>query len=112
MDAKARNCLLQHREALERDIKTSYIMDHMISNGVLTVSEEEKVKNEPTQRQRAAMLIKTILEKDNYSYISFYNALLHEGYKDLAYLLHGGIPVISSSNGKDSVGITSYGLYP
>ncbi|DAA29705.1 TPA: apoptotic peptidase activating factor 1 isoform 3 [Bos taurus] len=98
MDAKARNCLLQHREALERDIKTSYIMDHMISNGVLTVSEEEKVKNEPTQRQRAAMLIKMILKKDNHSYISFYNALLHEGYKDLAALLHGGIPVISSSD--------------
>uniref|UniRef100_A0AC11BP94 Apoptotic peptidase activating factor 1 n=1 Tax=Ovis aries TaxID=9940 RepID=A0AC11BP94_SHEEP len=109
MDAKARNCLLQHREALERDIKTSYIMDHMISNGVLTVSEEEKVKNEPTQRQRAAMLIKMILKKDNHSYISFYNALLHEGYKDLAALLHGGIPVVSSSDGKDSVsGITSY----
>ncbi|XP_070310228.1 apoptotic protease-activating factor 1 isoform X5 [Odocoileus virginianus] len=109
MDAKARNCLLQHREVLERDIKTSYIMDHMISNGVLTVSEEEKVKNEPTQRQRAAMLIKMILKKDNYSYISFYNALLHEGYKDLAALLHGGIPVVSSSDGKDSVsGITSY----
>uniref|UniRef100_A0A8C6G2U7 Apoptotic peptidase activating factor 1 n=1 Tax=Moschus moschiferus TaxID=68415 RepID=A0A8C6G2U7_MOSMO len=109
MDAKARNCLLQHRQALERDIKTSYIMDHMISNGVLTVSEEEKVKNEPTQRQRAAMLIKMILKKDNYSYISFYNALLHEGYKDLAALLHGGIPVVSSSDGKDSVsGITSY----
>ncbi|XP_060981545.1 apoptotic protease-activating factor 1 isoform X3 [Dama dama] len=109
MDAKARNCLLQHREALERDIKTSYIMDHMISNGVLTVSEEEKVKNEPTQQQRAAMLIKMILKKDNYSYISFYNALLHEGYKDLAALLHGGIPVVSSSDGKDSVsGITSY----
>lgn len=54
-----------------------------------------------------------ILKKDNYSYISFYNALIHEGYKDLAALLHGGIPVISSSNdGKDSVGgITSYGLY-
>uniref|UniRef100_A0A8C3YKK1 Apoptotic protease-activating factor 1 n=1 Tax=Catagonus wagneri TaxID=51154 RepID=A0A8C3YKK1_9CETA len=109
MDAKARNCLLQHREALERDIKTSYIMDHMISNGVLTVSEEEKVKNEPTQYQRAAMLIKMILKKDNYAYISFYNALLHEGYKDLAALLHGGLPVVSSSNGKDSVGgITSY----
>lgn len=54
-----------------------------------------------------------ILKKDNYSYISFYNALIHEGYKDLAGLLHGGIPIISSSNGgKDSVGgITSYGLY-
>ena len=59
------------------------------------------------------MLIKMILKKDNHSYISFYNALLHEGYKDLAALLHGAIPVISSSDGKDSVsGITSYGLYP
>ncbi|XP_047404748.1 apoptotic protease-activating factor 1 isoform X2 [Sciurus carolinensis] len=109
MDAKARNCLLQHREALEKDIKTSYIMDHMISDGVLTVSEEEKVKNQPTKHQRAAMLIKLILKKDNYSYISFYNALLHEGYKDLAALLHSGIPEISSSSGKDSDGgITSY----
>uniref|UniRef100_A0A8C7AMH1 CARD domain-containing protein n=1 Tax=Neovison vison TaxID=452646 RepID=A0A8C7AMH1_NEOVI len=110
MDAKARNCLLQHREALEKDIKTSYIMDRMINDGVLTVSEEEKVKNEPTQQQRAALLIKMILKKDNYSYISFYNALIHEGYKDLAALLQSGIPVISSSSGgKDSVGgITSY----
>uniref|UniRef100_A0A8C9KE12 Apoptotic protease-activating factor 1 n=1 Tax=Panthera tigris altaica TaxID=74533 RepID=A0A8C9KE12_PANTA len=110
MDAKARNCLLQHREALEKDIKTSYIMDCMINDGVLTVSEEEKVKNEPTQQQRAALLIKMILKKDNDSYISFYNALIHEGYKYLAGLLHAGIPVISSSNGgKDSVGgITSY----
>uniref|UniRef100_A0A2K5KGA5 CARD domain-containing protein n=1 Tax=Colobus angolensis palliatus TaxID=336983 RepID=A0A2K5KGA5_COLAP len=109
MDAKARNCLLQHREALEKDIKTSYIMDHMISDGILTISEEEKVRIEPTQQQRAAMLIKMILKKDNDSYISFYNALLHEGYKDLAALLHDGIPVVSSSSGKDSVsGITSY----
>ncbi|KAI2567483.1 apoptotic peptidase activating factor 1 [Homo sapiens] len=109
MDAKARNCLLQHREALEKDIKTSYIMDHMISDGFLTISEEEKVRNEPTQQQRAAMLIKMILKKDNDSYVSFYNALLHEGYKDLAALLHDGIPVVSSSSGKDSVsGITSY----
>ncbi|XP_062059057.1 apoptotic protease-activating factor 1 isoform X1 [Lepus europaeus] len=109
MDAKARNCLLQHREALEKDIKTSCIIDHMVSDGVLTLLEEEKVKNERTQRQRAAMLIKMILKKDNNSYISFYNALLYEGYKDLAALLHGGIPVVSCSSGKDSVGgITSY----
>ncbi|XP_029418940.1 apoptotic protease-activating factor 1 isoform X3 [Nannospalax galili] len=109
MDAKSRNCLLQHREALEKDIKTSYIMDHMISDGVLTVLEEEKVKNEATQYQRAATLIKMILKKDNDAYISFYNALLHEGYKDLAALLHGGLPLVSSSSGKDSDGgITSY----
>ncbi|XP_021564022.1 apoptotic protease-activating factor 1 isoform X4 [Carlito syrichta] len=97
MDTKARNCLLQHREALEKDIKTSYIMDHMISDGVLTILEEEKVKNEPTH-QRAAMLIKMILKKDNSSYKSFYYALLHEGYKDLAALLQDGIPDVCSSS--------------
>ncbi|XP_008047809.1 apoptotic protease-activating factor 1 isoform X7 [Carlito syrichta] len=107
MDTKARNCLLQHREALEKDIKTSYIMDHMISDGVLTILEEEKVKNEPTH-QRAAMLIKMILKKDNSSYKSFYYALLHEGYKDLAALLQDGIPDVCSSSGKDSVAIASY----
>ncbi|XP_043825125.1 apoptotic protease-activating factor 1 isoform X1 [Dromiciops gliroides] len=108
MDAKARNCLLQHKEALERDIKTSYLMDHMISDRVLSLSEEEKIRDQPTQKKRAAMLIKVLLEKDNNSYISFYNALLHEGYKDLAFLLHDGIP-LTSHNGKDSVdGVTPY----
>uniref|UniRef100_A0ABK0LF43 Apoptotic peptidase activating factor 1 n=1 Tax=Rattus norvegicus TaxID=10116 RepID=A0ABK0LF43_RAT len=112
MDAKARNCLLQHKEALEKDIKTSYIMDHMISNGVLTVVEEEKVKSQATQYQRAAALIKMILNKDNYAYISFYNALLHEGYKDLAGLLHSGLPLVSSSSGKDTDGgNTSFGCF-
>ncbi|XP_074123278.1 apoptotic protease-activating factor 1 isoform X2 [Sminthopsis crassicaudata] len=108
MDAKARNCLLQHKEALERDIKTSYLMDHMISDRVLSLSEEEKIRDQPTQKKRAAMLIRVLLEKDNNSYISFYNALLHEGYKDLAFLLQDGIP-LSSHNGKDSTdGVTSY----
>ncbi|XP_028736052.1 apoptotic protease-activating factor 1 isoform X2 [Peromyscus leucopus] len=109
MDAKARNCLLQHREALEKDIKTSYIMDHMISDSVLTIVEEEKVKSQTTQYQRAAALITMILNKDNGAYISFYNALLHEGYKDLAALLHSGLPLVSSSSGKDTDGgITSF----
>lgn len=65
MDAKARNCLLQYREALEKDIKTSYIMDHMISAGVLTVSEEEKVKNEvkPSEAVCAVLNIFTIYFK-------------------------------------------------
>uniref|UniRef100_A0A8C3TCY0 Apoptotic protease-activating factor 1 n=1 Tax=Chelydra serpentina TaxID=8475 RepID=A0A8C3TCY0_CHESE len=109
MDVKSRNHLLLNHEALERDIKTSYIMDHMIADEVLTLQEEEKVKAQTTQKERAAMLIKIILAKDNYSYISFYNALLHEGYKDLAALLQDGIPIISSCNGNKSMdGITSY----
>ncbi|XP_038170517.1 apoptotic protease-activating factor 1 [Arvicola amphibius] len=109
MDAKARNCLLQHREALEKDIKTSYIMDHMISDNVLTVVEEEKVRSQTTQYQRAAALITMILHKDNCAYVSFYNALLHEGYKDLAALLHSGLPLVSSSSGKDTDGgLTSF----
>lgn len=35
-----------NRQALEKDIKTSYIMDHMISDEVLTLQEEEKVKQQ------------------------------------------------------------------
>ncbi|XP_066489510.1 apoptotic protease-activating factor 1 isoform X2 [Tiliqua scincoides] len=109
MDSRARSCLLQNREALEKDIKTSYIMDHMIADEVLTLQEEDKVKTQAVQRDRAAMLIKIILAKDNYAYISFYNALVHEGYKDLAALLQDGIPIISPYNGKSSMdGVTSY----
>ncbi|NWI79029.1 APAF factor, partial [Dryoscopus gambensis] len=52
--------------------------------------------------------INIILTKDNNSYRSFYNALLHEGYRDLAALLQDGIPAISSGNRKSSVdGMTS-----
>ncbi|KAF7248470.1 Apoptotic protease-activating factor 1, partial [Varanus komodoensis] len=109
MDVKARNHLLWNCEALERDIKTSYIMDHMVGDEALTLSEEEQVRAQTTQRERAAMLIKIILAKDNHAYISFYNALLHEGYKDLAALLQDGIPITSPYNGKRSVeGINSY----
>lgn len=46
MDVKSRNYLLMNREALERDIKTSYIMDRMISDEVLTLQEEERVKQQ------------------------------------------------------------------
>ncbi|XP_062424357.1 apoptotic protease-activating factor 1 isoform X2 [Rhea pennata] len=109
MDVKSRNYLLLNRHALEKDIKTSYIMDHMIADQVLTLQEEEKVKQQNTQKERAAMLINILLTKDNNSYRSFYNALLHEGYRDLAALLQDGIPVISSGNGKSSMdGMTSY----
>uniref|UniRef100_A0A8D0C5G4 Apoptotic protease-activating factor 1 n=1 Tax=Salvator merianae TaxID=96440 RepID=A0A8D0C5G4_SALMN len=109
MDLKARNCLLQNREALEKDIKTSYIMDHMISDETLTLLEEEKIKAWTTQRERAAALLKIILSKDNYAYISFYNALLHEGYIHLADLLHDDIPIIFPYNGKNSMDrATSY----
>lgn len=44
MDERTRSYLLQNRQALERDIKTSYIMDHMVADGTLAVMEEEKVK--------------------------------------------------------------------
>lgn len=56
------------------------------------------------------MLLKLIIAKDNCAYISFYNALRQEGYKDLAALLQDGLPIISPSNKKNSEsGITSYG---
>uniref|UniRef100_A0A8C4TV52 Apoptotic protease-activating factor 1 n=1 Tax=Falco tinnunculus TaxID=100819 RepID=A0A8C4TV52_FALTI len=109
MDAKSKKYLLMNRQALEKDIKTSYIMDHMISDEVLTLQEEERVKQQSTQKERAAMLINIILTKDNNSYRSFYNALLHEGYRDLAALLQDGIPAVSSGNRKSSMdGMTSH----
>lgn len=46
MDVKSRNYLLMNRQALEKDIKTSYIMDRMISDEVLTLQEEERVKQQ------------------------------------------------------------------
>jgi len=46
MDVKSRNYLLMNRQALEKDIKTSYIMDRMISDEVLTLQEEETVKQQ------------------------------------------------------------------
>lgn len=56
------------------------------------------------------MLIDTLLKKDNNAYRSFYNALLHEGYRDLAALLQDGIPVFFSGNGKNTMDeMTSYG---
>nr|XP_056711153.1 apoptotic protease-activating factor 1 [Euleptes europaea] len=109
MDLDARSYLRQNFKSLERDIKTSYIMDHMIADEALTLQDEEKVKAQTTQRERAAMLLEIIISKDNHAYISFYNALLHEGYKDLAALLQDGIPIISPHNGKNSMeGETSY----
>ncbi|OXB76931.1 UNVERIFIED_CONTAM: hypothetical protein H355_002402 [Colinus virginianus] len=109
MDAKSRMCLIRNRQALEKDIKTSYIMDCMVADQVLTLQEEEEVKLQNTQKERAAMLINTLLTKDNNAYRSFYNALLHEGYRDLAALLQDGIPVFSSRNGKNAMDeMTSY----
>lgn len=44
MEERARSCLLRFRHRLEQDIKPPYLMDHMISDGVLTVDEEERVR--------------------------------------------------------------------
>ncbi|XP_044136567.1 apoptotic protease-activating factor 1 [Bufo gargarizans] len=109
MDEESKSLLLQNRVVLAKDIRSSYIMDHMISDGVITPHEEEMVKNKATQLDRANQLIKIILGKDNHAFNSFYNALLHEGYKDLAALLKGATSLDLFRSGKaSSNGITSY----
>ncbi|XP_068133091.1 apoptotic protease-activating factor 1 isoform X2 [Hyperolius riggenbachi] len=109
MDERARSLLLQNRPALARDIRTAYIMDHMISDEVITPQEEERVKSQATQSDKANWLIDLILSKDTKAYISFYNALLHEGYKDLAALLKGAASIDVSGGSKAAKnGITSY----
>lgn len=46
LEERARSCLLRVRHKLEQDIKPTYLMDHMISDGVLTGEEEEKIKTQ------------------------------------------------------------------
>uniref|UniRef100_A0A8C9Z410 Apoptotic protease-activating factor 1 n=1 Tax=Sander lucioperca TaxID=283035 RepID=A0A8C9Z410_SANLU len=92
LEEGARSCLLRFRHRLEQDIKPSYLMDHMISDGVLTVDEEERISNKPTRKDQAVALLELLLRKDNRGYISFYNALVKETYGDLANLLHDDLP--------------------
>uniref|UniRef100_A0A8C2GN97 Apoptotic protease-activating factor 1 n=1 Tax=Cyprinus carpio TaxID=7962 RepID=A0A8C2GN97_CYPCA len=94
MEERARSCLLRFKDTLEQDIKASYLMDHMVSDGILTNDEEARVLSKVCYGQAAALL-EVLLMKDNRAYISFYNALVRESYGDLANLLHSGLPLLS-----------------
>uniref|UniRef100_A0A8C1JU26 Apoptotic protease-activating factor 1 n=1 Tax=Cyprinus carpio TaxID=7962 RepID=A0A8C1JU26_CYPCA len=111
MEERARSCLLRSKATLEQDIKASYLMDHMVSDGVLTNEEESRVLSKPTRREQAAALLEVLLRKDNRAYISFYNALIRESYGDLANLLHSDLPLLSPE-GERSFGILSEGGVP
>ncbi|KAI3366710.1 hypothetical protein L3Q82_009386, partial [Scortum barcoo] len=102
LEEGARSCLLRSRHRLEQDIKPSYLMDHMISDGVLSVEEEEKISTKATRKDQAVALLEALLMKDNHAYISFYNALVKEAYNDLAILLHEGLPHMSSDEHQSS----------
>uniref|UniRef100_A0A8D0D3V0 Apoptotic peptidase activating factor 1 n=1 Tax=Sander lucioperca TaxID=283035 RepID=A0A8D0D3V0_SANLU len=109
LEEGARSCLLRFRHRLEQDIKPSYLMDHMISDGVLTVDEEERISNKPTRKDQAVALLELLLRKDNRGYISFYNALVKETYGDLANLLHDDLPqTLPGAYKSSSDGCTSY----
>uniref|UniRef100_A0A671L6Y4 Apoptotic protease-activating factor 1 n=1 Tax=Sinocyclocheilus anshuiensis TaxID=1608454 RepID=A0A671L6Y4_9TELE len=107
MEERARSCLLRSKATLEQDIKASYLMDHMVSDGILTNDEESR----PTRREQAAALLEVLLRKDNRAYISFYNALIRESYGDLANLLHRDLPLLSPE-GERSFVILSEGGVP
>ncbi|XP_060742325.1 apoptotic protease-activating factor 1 [Tachysurus vachellii] len=100
MEERSLSCLLRFRTVLEQDIKASYLMDHMISDGILTADEEEKIYSKPTRKEQAAALLDVLLCKDNMAYISFYNALIRESYGDLAGLLHSDLPQLSPEGEK------------
>ncbi|XP_051974961.1 apoptotic protease-activating factor 1 isoform X1 [Xyrauchen texanus] len=95
MEERSRSCLLRSRATLEQDIKAAYLMDHMISDGVLTNDEEQRVLSKTTRKEQAAALLEVLLRKDNRAYISLYNALIRESYGDLASLLHNDLPLLS-----------------
>nr|XP_019947675.1 PREDICTED: apoptotic protease-activating factor 1 [Paralichthys olivaceus] len=109
LEEGARSCLLRFRHRLEEDIKASYLMDHIISDGVMSVDEEERIRTQPTRKDQAVALLELLLRKDNRAYISFYNALVKEAYDDLANMLHDDLPQVSENAHKSySDGCTSY----
>uniref|UniRef100_H2U9E5 Apoptotic protease-activating factor 1 n=1 Tax=Takifugu rubripes TaxID=31033 RepID=H2U9E5_TAKRU len=109
LEEGARSSLLRFRHQLEQDIKPSYLMDHMISDGVLSVDEEEKIRTLATRKDQAVALLDLLLRKDNRTYISFYNSLVKETYDDLATLLHEYLPRLSPGATKNaSDGCTPY----
>ncbi|XP_019128716.2 apoptotic protease-activating factor 1 isoform X2 [Larimichthys crocea] len=109
LEERARSCLLRFRHRLEQDIKPPYLMDHMISDGVLTGDEEERIRTQSTRKDQAVALLELLLKKDNYAYISFYNALVREAYDDLANLLYDDLPKMSQNAHKsNSDSNTSY----
>ncbi|XP_077401140.1 apoptotic protease-activating factor 1 [Vanacampus margaritifer] len=103
----ARSSLLCFRRNLEQDIKPAYLMDHMISDGVLSGEEEERISAQPSRKEQAVALLELLLKKDNSAFNSFYNALVKEAYHDLANLLHGALPGASPrrSDGTSNVQI-------
>lgn len=52
LEEGARSCLLQYRHKLEQDMKPSYLMDHMISDGVMTVDEEGKIRAQVSLKEK------------------------------------------------------------
>ena len=53
MEEGALSCLLRSRPVLEQDIKATYLMDHLISDGVLSGDEEERVRSKVETRSRS-----------------------------------------------------------
>ncbi|XP_035535114.1 apoptotic protease-activating factor 1 isoform X1 [Morone saxatilis] len=109
MEERARSCLLRFRHRLEQDIKPSYLMDHMVSDGVLSVDEEERIRTQPNRKDQAVALLELLLKKDNRAYISFYNALVKEAYDDMASLLQDDLPrMLPDAHNKSSDGSVAY----
>ncbi|XP_049616690.1 apoptotic protease-activating factor 1 [Syngnathus scovelli] len=98
LDEGARSSLLRFRRNLKQDIKPTYLMDHMISDGVLSEEEEERISAQPNRKEQAEALLELLLKKDNNAFISFYNALVKEQYYDLANMLHGDLPGSNSTS--------------
>ncbi|RVE56651.1 hypothetical protein OJAV_G00223590 [Oryzias javanicus] len=92
LDERAQACLLRSRHKLEEVMKPAVLLDHMISDEVVTVEEEDMITNQKTKSEQAAALVELLLKKDNSCFRSFYNALLKEEYEELAYLLKGHLP--------------------
>lgn len=99
LEERARSCLLRFRHKLEQDIKPSYLMDHMISDGVLTVDEEERIRTQVSLCFTCCcMLLPFVPASGSFVFFFFYHTFFLKAYSPRFNKLHILYELKTSSN--------------
>uniref|UniRef100_UPI00358F2474 apoptotic protease-activating factor 1 isoform X2 n=1 Tax=Myxine glutinosa TaxID=7769 RepID=UPI00358F2474 len=97
MDEVVRSSVLQNKQSFLRDLNPSYIIDHLVTDGILNAQEEEDICSQ-TRNEKVKKLLDVLLGKDNHAVIRFRRALEMEGSDHLAELLKIRSPGSSSDD--------------
>uniref|UniRef100_A0A8C4PYV2 CARD domain-containing protein n=1 Tax=Eptatretus burgeri TaxID=7764 RepID=A0A8C4PYV2_EPTBU len=98
MDEVVRSSVLQNKQSFLRDLNPLYIVDHLVSDGILNEKEEEDICSQKTRNEKVKRLLDVLLGKDNHAVIRFRRALEVEGSSHLAELLKSRSSASSSDD--------------